>query len=173
MISRAYRLLEALRSSLIYFLLMTAYIFFKCKSSEVSMLKTILERFAAAYGQKIKFDKSALLCSPNISDEVKASIGGDLGVPVVDCHEKYLGLPTLVGKNKREVFNVVKDRIWKRLQGWKGTLFSKGGKELLIKSVVQAIPSYIMSIFKLPFSLCDEISLICCEFLVGRFRFWA
>lgn len=75
--------------------------FFRCKTNEVSVLKTILERYAMASGQKINFDKSTLLCSPNVSDDVKASIGSNLGVPTVGCHEKYLGLPIVVGKNKR------------------------------------------------------------------------
>lgn len=43
------------------------------------------------------------------------------------------------------------------LDGWKGKLISKGGKEILLKSVVQALPHYAMSIFKLPMSICKSI----------------
>lgn len=43
-------------------------------------------------------------------------------------------------------------------------LFSAGGKEILVKVVVQAPPAYTMSIFKLHFSLCREL-----ESLIGRF----
>jgi hypothetical protein len=32
------------------------------------------------------------------------------------------------------------------------------GKEVLIKSVAQAIPVYVMGIFKLPRTLCDEMT---------------
>jgi hypothetical protein len=48
--------------------------------------------------------------------------------------------------------------VWKRIQGWKEKLLSKAGKEILIKTVVQAIPSYVMSCFDLTKTLCDEIS---------------
>ena len=36
-------------------------------------------------------------------------------------------------------------------------MLSKAGKEILIKAVVQAIPTYTMSYFKLPDSLCEEL----------------
>jgi hypothetical protein len=38
-----------------------------------------------------------------------------------------------------------------------GKILSGGGKEILIKSVVQAIPTYLMALFKLPRGLCDQI----------------
>ena len=38
--------------------------------------------------------------------------------------ETYLGLPTLVGRVKYHTFSYLKDRVWKKLQGWKGKLIS-------------------------------------------------
>lgn len=40
-----------------------------------------------------------------------------------------------------------------KLEGWKENLISKAGKETLIKIVVQAIPQYAKSIFKIPLSI--------------------
>ena len=71
---------------------------------------------------------------------------------------RNLGLPTDVGKAKEGCFKYLKDRIWKRVQGWMEKCLSAGGKEVLIKSVAQAIPVYVMSIFKLPFSVCDDLT---------------
>lgn len=51
--------------------------------------------------------------------------------------------------------------------GWKEKLLSRGGKEVLIKAVLQAIPTYEMFIFKLPSMLCREIHSIIKKFLVG------
>ncbi|XP_037497726.1 uncharacterized protein LOC119371509 [Jatropha curcas] len=68
----------------------------------------------------------------------------------------YLGLPSLEGRNKQEVFGFIKDKIWKSLQSWK-KLLSRAGKDVLLKSVVQAIPTYTMSVFLLPQNLCADL----------------
>ena len=76
---------------------------------------------------------------------------------MIKQHEKYLGLPSLVGRNKRNTFNAIKEKLGKTLAVWKEKMLSKAGKEVLIKAVAQAIPIYTISCFKLPDSLCDEL----------------
>jgi hypothetical protein len=78
--------------------------------------------------------------------------------------EKYLGLPIYMGRSKSKTFAYLKDRVWKRIQGWKEKLLSKAGKEILIKAVAQAIPSYAMSCFDLTKTLCDEIGAMICRY---------
>ena len=56
-------------------------------------------------------------------------------------HEKYLRLPTFVGHNKRDIFNMIRDIVQKKLQSWRWKLFLIGEKEVLIKVVTLAIPS--------------------------------
>ena len=50
-------------------------------------------------------------------------------------HNKWLGLPTIIGKSKAQVFVELKDRVAKKLASWKGKLLSIGGREILIKAV--------------------------------------
>ena len=45
----------------------------------------------------------------------------------------------------------------KRLVDWGKKYISSGGKKVLIKSVAQALPTYVMSVFKLPMSVCDDL----------------
>lgn len=73
----------------------------------------------------------------------------------VGKHEKYLGLPTIIGRSVKAIFACLKERIWKKLNGWKERLLSRPGKEVLIKADAQAIPTYMMSIFKIPEALID------------------
>ena len=54
-------------------------------------------------------------------------------------------------------FTQIKEQIWARIQDWKEKLLSQAGKEVMIKAVVQSIPIYSMSVFKLPVGLCKDI----------------
>lgn len=80
-----------------------------------------------------------------------------LGVQEVKQFEKYLGLPTLMGRNKKASLRFIKERVWTKLQGWKEQLLSQAGREIFLKAVVQAIPTFAMSCFKVPITLCNDI----------------
>lgn len=47
-------------------------------------------------------------------------------------------------------FKFIVERVWKRLSSWKEKLLSVAAKGVLIKSVIQAIPRYVMQCFLLP-----------------------
>jgi hypothetical protein len=53
-------------------------------------------------------------------------------------------------------------------RGWKEKCLSRAGKETLIKSIVQAIPNYIMNCYKLPSGCCDNIEAMLAKFWWGR-----
>lgn len=86
---------------------------------------------------------------------------------LVQVHEKYLGIPTIIGRSKKTIFAALKDRIWKKVQGWKEKLLSRAGKEVLIKSVIQAIPTYLMGVYRLPSGIIDEIRSMTARFWWG------
>ena len=62
-------------------------------------------------------------------------------------HNKYLGLPLIIGKSKVEIFAKIKKKVEKKLLGWREKILSVGGWEILNKAVAQAIPTYTMSCF--------------------------
>lgn len=63
-------------------------------------------------------------------------------------------------KIKKTIFPYLKERTWKKLQGWKEKLMAFAGKNILVKAVAQAIPSYMMIIFMTPNTLIIEIHLL-------------
>ncbi|XP_057808834.1 uncharacterized protein LOC131023304 [Salvia miltiorrhiza] len=77
---------------------------------------------------------------------------------------RYLGLSSLIGRKKFEIFQYLCDRMWERIQGWNGKKLSKAGKEILIKGVAQSIPSFCMAIFALPTSFTDDIERLMNKF---------
>nr|XP_023891716.1 uncharacterized protein LOC112003738 [Quercus suber] len=66
------------------------------------------------------------------------------------------------------VFSILKERVGQKLAGWKGKLLSMGGKEILIKAVAQAIPTYTMSCFQLPQGLCEDLESMMRNFWWGQ-----
>lgn len=58
----------------------------------------------------------------------------------------------MIGRNRK-----AKDKIWRKINSIGGKFLSKAGNEVMIKSVLQSIPSYIMSAYLLPKSTCEEI----------------
>jgi hypothetical protein len=63
----------------------------------------------------------------------------------------------MIGRSKNVVFSFIKDRVWKKTNYWSSKSILKAGREVLIKSVLQSIPTYFMSLFTILSSLCDEI----------------
>ncbi|XP_014757848.1 uncharacterized protein LOC106866712 [Brachypodium distachyon] len=63
---------------------------------------------------------------------------------------KYLGLPTPEGRMNKGKFQSLQEKLSKRVLQWGENSLSQGGKEVMIKAVAQAIPTYVMGVFKLP-----------------------
>uniref|UniRef100_A0A453LM54 Reverse transcriptase zinc-binding domain-containing protein n=1 Tax=Aegilops tauschii subsp. strangulata TaxID=200361 RepID=A0A453LM54_AEGTS len=55
-------------------------------------------------------------------------------------------------------FQTLQSRLSKRLVDWSERYMASSSKEILIKSVAKAIPTYVMSVFKLSYSMCDDLT---------------
>lgn len=88
------------------------------------------------------------------------------GIDANGCnnYESYLGLLAMVGRAKYKIFQGIKERIWQKIQNWKNIFLSKAGKEIMIKAVLQAVPTYSMSVFRLPKKLCNDLEAIMARF---------
>ena len=135
-------------------------IFCRAKESECQKLLEVLATYESASGQQINRDNTTLFFSKSTSQDMQNTIKTALGVQVVQQYEKYLGLPSFIGRKKKDSFDNIKQRVWEKLQGWEGKLLYQAGKEILIKAVAQALPTYAMSCFKLPIGLCHDIDAL-------------
>ncbi|GKC07636.1 reverse transcriptase [Tanacetum coccineum] len=124
---------------------------------ECKILVDILDRYCKASGQSIKFTKSAALFSPNSSKFLQEQICELLNVACMDPKARYIGLPSICGRNKGNLFSFILEKVLQKVQGWKKKLLSQAGREILIKSVIQALPSYAMQCYLLPNGLLEKI----------------
>lgn len=63
----------------------------------------------------------------------------------------------MVGKSKKRAFTLYVERIRSRLDNWNLRFLSMGGKETLIKTILQALPVYAMQCLLLTKMLCSKL----------------
>ena len=132
--------------------------FCQATPEQCNHLEHLLTIYEQASGQQLTKEKTALFFSRNTPWDTQEEIKICFGAEVIKQHETYLGFPSLVGRSKKHTFKALKEKLDNKLFGWKEKLLSQAGKEVLIKAVTQAIPTYTMSVFKIPSSLCDELA---------------
>ena len=109
----------------------------------------ILQKYEVESGQKLNQDKTTIYFSKNVEEDTKNAIQARLKIPEIKEFEKYFGMPSFVGRNKKASFSNIKERVWRVIQGWGEKMLSQAGMEILIKAVAQAIPTNVMSCFRL------------------------
>ena len=121
---------------------------------ECESLQRIIGIYEKASSQLLNRAKTSLFFSKNTPTDIKEEFKRRFDAQVI--HEKYLGLPSLVGRSKRNNFMELKEKLARKLTGWKEKLLSRDDKEILIKAIALAVPTYTMSCFKIFYSICDE-----------------
>ncbi|GMI97498.1 hypothetical protein HRI_003419100 [Hibiscus trionum] len=140
--------------------------FIFCEASTRGAIKItdILQIYARCLEQVINMEKSSIFFSSNVLEDTASDVRRILGVRHNIKPEKYLGLPLIVGRNRRKAFMALRDRFIKSLSIRCVRVLSQGGKEVFIKSILQAIPIYSMSCFLLSKSFCHELEQIIARF---------
>ncbi|CAL1397336.1 unnamed protein product [Linum trigynum] len=139
-------------------------IFGKADFQEAQNIIDIIGEYGAITGQEVNINKSSVFFSANVPGDVKDHIIASIGFASSNCHSKYLGVPTEWGNSKKETFKFLIQRMEKMGEAWKSLLLSHGGKEILLKAVIQAIPSFIMFLFYLPKALTKKMDSLLSNF---------
>lgn len=138
--------------------------FTRSDQASCSNLLALLARYERASGQCISPNKSAITFSSKTPQAAKIRVKRALSIEKERSIGKYLGLPEHFGRRKRDIFNSIIDRIRQKVLSWSTRFLSGAGKEVLLKSILTAIPAYAMSCFRLPASLCKQIQSILTRF---------
>ncbi|PKI36674.1 hypothetical protein CRG98_042933 [Punica granatum] len=98
---------------------------------ELRNLRCVLLCFEAVYGLKINMERSEIVL---VRSNYAAALADILDCKIGSFPLNYLGLPVGAGARNKDVWNVIIDRMERKLAGWKKMHLSKGG--LGIRSLV-------------------------------------
>lgn len=87
-------------------------IFCKANSPTFLLLLKFLNIYARASGQFINTNKTTRVFSKNVGEVDKDTIAMIWGCGSTQKYEKYLGLPSIVGRSRRRAFLDIKTKLW-------------------------------------------------------------
>uniref|UniRef100_A0A803Q5X6 Reverse transcriptase domain-containing protein n=1 Tax=Cannabis sativa TaxID=3483 RepID=A0A803Q5X6_CANSA len=133
---------------------------------EWSFLRVVMNRmgFASKWIDLIMGCVSTVRYKGVHNGHVLDSISPSRGIRQALEGSLYLGLSNIIGRNKNVVLGFLKNKVIARINSWDGKFLSRVGKEILLKTVIQSLPTYDMSVFLLPIRTCNEIKKLMASF---------
>lgn len=99
-------------------------IFCKTTKTAVRTIRNILQGYCKVYGQLVNLHKSTVQFSKGVQEDVKQSITDILQMPTSSSIRKYLGCPNISNKRTKGNFACMKEKIDRKLSGWKARMLS-------------------------------------------------
>jgi hypothetical protein len=129
--------------------------FFRAKPDQALVIKGTIDAVERGTCQMLNANKCSLLFNDNCLVATQNEVRQILEVSRQSFEDKYLGLPTPEGRMNKGKFDSLQAELSKRIMQWND--LSQGGKE-------------IMGVFKLPMSVCDDLSKLIRNFWSGAER---
>lgn len=86
-------------------------LFFKASREWAEAVSNLLEQYSRASGQRVNHDKSSIFFSKKCPQSIKNEVKVRLDVHNESLSEKYLGMPTEVGRSRNGTFRFLKDSV--------------------------------------------------------------
>jgi hypothetical protein len=125
-----------------------AALFIKPTSNELEATHCILDIFAGASGLKTNMEKTQFF--PIQCDHINLDFLSQNNLVVSSFPCNYLGLPLHTKKLPKYLLLEVIQKIAKKLPGWQRGFLSHPSRETLIKVVLFAMPTFFLTVFKMP-----------------------
>ncbi|XP_016168738.1 uncharacterized protein LOC107611308 [Arachis ipaensis] len=129
--------------------------------------RRILRCFELMSGLSINFDKSSLI-PINCDDQWVQCMSRMLGCKIASLLVKYLGIP--LGANPRLVrtWKPIIEKVEEKLSIWKAKILNRAGKLVLIKSVLNSLPVYYLSLYKMSKVVAEKLISLQRRFLWSK-----
>ncbi|GKB64193.1 RNA-directed DNA polymerase, eukaryota [Tanacetum coccineum] len=79
----------------------------------------------------------------------------------------YLGLPIGANMSRVSTWQPVIDKFSKRLSKWRANCLSIGGRSILMSAVLGSLPTYYLSLFRMPRTVCNKLEAMRSKFFWG------
>jgi hypothetical protein len=142
-------------------------IFGKATLKEASSIQSCLTKYYLWSGQSINNGKSSIRFVRNTNPSTITLILDILPYSSNSTKSIYLGLPILFGNSKKSAFQNIIEKVKSKVEGWRAKSLSQAGRLVFIKSAAASIPSYAISTFLLPKSICSQLDKVFKNFLWG------
>ncbi|GKV27596.1 hypothetical protein SLEP1_g36755 [Rubroshorea leprosula] len=138
----------------------------RADAENIRMVKDILIWFELMSGLRINFSKSNVF-GYNVSEKWLKGAARMLHCRVGRAPFLYLGLPVDGKFGSKKLWELVVNKFRAKLAVWKAATLSFGGRLILLKSVLSALPIFYMSLYVLLNSVLEELIRIQRNFLWG------
>nr|GEZ80395.1 RNA-directed DNA polymerase, eukaryota [Tanacetum cinerariifolium] len=138
----------------------------KWTRENVNTLMLMLHCFFLSSGLKINVHKSSIFGIGVRSSHVN-SMAARFGCTANSTPFTYLGVKVGTNMKRTSSWDVLVNKVTSKLSSWKPKTLSVGGRLTLIKSVLGAIPTYYMSLFKAPEGVIKRLESIRNSFFIG------
>ena len=130
-----------------------------------SAMRDVLQVYCAISGQSVNLSKSSVHLSLSIHKRHGRLLAKCLGMKWVGDPWKYLRVPITGKRLKKCDFRELLAKIQGRLGSWRTDTLSIVWRAILIQTVLQAMPLYLMTNTRVLIAILDEIEVICRKFL--------
>ncbi|GJR45106.1 RNA-directed DNA polymerase, eukaryota [Tanacetum coccineum] len=138
----------------------------KWTRENVNALMLMLHCFFLSSGLKINVHKSSIFGIGVRLSQVN-TMAALFGCTANSTPFTYLGVKVGANMKRTSSWDVVVNKVTSKLSSWKAKTLSVGGRLTLIKSVLGAIPTYYMSLFKAPEGVIKRLESIRNSFFIG------
>nr|GEV98145.1 putative RNA-directed DNA polymerase, eukaryota, reverse transcriptase zinc-binding domain protein [Tanacetum cinerariifolium] len=138
----------------------------KWSLENVNALMIMLHCFFLASGLKINVQKSSL-SGIGVLPSTVHNMATMFGCSASNLPFSYLGVKMGANMKRTSSWDAVINKVTTKLSSWKAKTLSAGGRLTLVKSMLGAIPTYYMSLFKVPMGVLNRLESLQNSFFLG------
>nr|XP_027083663.1 uncharacterized protein LOC113705962 [Coffea arabica] len=120
-------------------------VFTGASSASLRCVMQVIENYEAVLGQEINVQKCGFMVHAKLPSQCVARIRRATGFGLKSFPVRYLGCPLFVGRRKCLYFMELVQSVISKVSSWRSKFLSNGGRIVLIKHVLSAIPTHLLA----------------------------